>query len=394
MKMKRWKNVLLGTMLVSSAFLAACSGADNEGKSAKKNTGEKLQVFTTIFPLQDFAKKIGGDEVVVKSIYPPNIDAHSYEPDIKTMTNIADADLFIYTGAGVEGFAEKAEKTLQGEKVKIVKAAEGIELLKTADEHSHEGEGHSHEEEDHEHSEEGHSHEGEDQDHSEKGHSHEEEDHDHSEEGHSHEGEDHDHSEEGHSHEGEDHEHSEEGHSHDDGHHHGDHDPHVWLDPSKAITLAENIKNSLAELKPEAKEQFEKNFNTLKDQLTSLDTDFKQTIAESNTKYILVSHAAYGYWQERYGLEQIAIAGLSPTQEPSQKQLSRIIEESREHGLNYILFEQNVESRVAKVIQEEIGAESLTLHNLEAVTEDDIKNKEDYFSIMERNLETLETVLN
>ncbi|MGD6902474.1 metal ABC transporter solute-binding protein, Zn/Mn family [Bacillus infantis] len=366
MKMKRWKNVLLGTMLVSSAFLAACSGAYNEGKSAKENTGEKLQVFTTIFPLQDFAKKIGGDEVVVESIYPPNIDAHSYEPDIKTMTNIADADLFIYTGAGVEGFAEKAEKTLQGEKVKIVKAAEGIELLKTADEHSHEGEGHSHKEEDHEHSEEGHSHEEVD----------------------------HDHSEEGHSHEGEDHEHSEEGHSHDDGHHHGDHDPHVWLDPSKAITLAENIKNSLAELKPEAKEQFEKNFNTLKDQLTSLDTDFKQKIAESNTKYILVSHAAYGYWQERYGLEQIAIAGLSPTQEPSQKQLASIIEESREHELNYILFEQNVESRVAKIIQEEIGAESLTLHNLEAVTEDDIKNNEDYFSIMERNLETLETVLN
>ncbi|MGD6844404.1 metal ABC transporter solute-binding protein, Zn/Mn family [Bacillus infantis] len=380
MKMNNWKNVLLSTLLVSSAFLAACSGPDSEGKSGEENTEEKLQVFTTIFPLEDFAKKIGGNKVEVKSIYPPNIDAHSYEPDIKTMTNIADADLFIYTGAGVEEFAEKAEKTLQGEKVKIVKAAEGIELLKTADEHSHEGEGHSHEEEDHDHSEEGHSHEGED--------------HDHSEEGHSHEGEDHDHSEEGHSHEGEDHDHSEEGHSHEDGHHHGDHDPHVWLDPSKAITLAENIKNSMAELKPEAKEQFEDNFNVLKEQLTSLDAEFKQTIAESNTKYILVSHAAYGYWQERYGLEQIAIAGLSPTQEPSQQQLARIIEESREHELNYILFEQNVESRVAKVIQDEIGAESLTLHNLEAVTEEDVKNKEDYFSIMERNLETLETALN
>ncbi|MDT0163394.1 MULTISPECIES: metal ABC transporter solute-binding protein, Zn/Mn family [Bacillus] len=375
MKMKKWKNVLLGTMLVSSAFLAACSGADNEGKSGEGNTGEKLQVFTTIFPLEDFAKKIGGDEVEVESIYPPNIDAHSYEPDIKTMTNIADADLFIYTGAGVEGFAEKAEKTLQGEKVKIIKAAEGIELLKTADEHSHYEEEHSHDEEDHKHSEEG--------------HSYEEEEHGHSEMGHSYEGEGHEHSEESHSHEEEDH-----GHSQDDGHHHGDHDPHVWLDPSKAITLAKNIKNSMTELKPEAKEQFEDNFKVLKEQLTSLDAEFKQTIAESNTKYILVSHAAYGYWQERYGLEQIAIAGLSPTQEPSQQQLAKIIEESRKHELNYILFEQNVESRVAKVIQDEIGAESMTLHNLEAVTEEDIKNKEDYFSIMEQNLETLKTVLN
>jgi zinc transport system substrate-binding protein len=50
--------------------------------------------------------------------------------------------------------------------------------------------------------------------------------------------------------------------------------------------------------------------------------------------------------------------------------------------------------KVAKIIQEELGAESLTLHNLEAITEENIKQKDDYFSIMPKNLETIKKVLN
>lgn len=59
-----------------------------------------------------------------------------------------------------------------------------------------------------------------------------------------------------------------------------------------------------------------------------------------------------------------------------------------------MIFEQNVSEKVAKIIQQEIGAKSLTLHNLESVSETDLKNNEDYFSIMKRNLETLSEALN
>jgi zinc transport system substrate-binding protein len=59
-----------------------------------------------------------------------------------------------------------------------------------------------------------------------------------------------------------------------------------------------------------------------------------------------------------------------------------------------VIFEQNVSPKVAKIIQEEIGAKSLTLHNLEAVTEENIKQKDDYFSIMRKNLETIKKALN
>ena len=49
--------------------------------------------------------------------------------------------------------------------------------------------------------------------------------------------------------------------------------------------------------------------------------DLRQTVANAKTKEILVSHAAYGYWEQRYGLKQIPIAGISASDEPSQKRL-------------------------------------------------------------------------
>lgn len=348
-------NKLIATsILISSLFLGGCGKSEAVTSGEERNEKEPLTVYTTIYPLEDFTKKIGGDLVEVKSLYPPNVDAHSFEPSTKDMINLANSDLFIYTGVGIEGFAEKATESLKKEDVQILKAAEGIELIESThiDEHQHEGaEGHS------------------DSEHHEDENSHTEELERENEESEDHSYEEH-------------------------GHNHGDLDPHVWLDPLLAIDLANNIKNSLSELMPENKTVFETNFIQLKNELEKLEKEYMTTIESSKSKYLLVSHAAYGYWEKRYGIEQIAIAGLSPTQEPTQKDLQNIIKESTEHNIHYVIFEQNASPQVATIIQHELGAKSLTLHNLEAITEENIKQKDDYFSIMRKNLKTLETALN
>ncbi|MED3824134.1 metal ABC transporter substrate-binding protein [Priestia flexa] len=309
------KATFMALALGTAAFLAGC-GADNSDEQASSKD-DKLTVYTTIFPLQDFTKKIGGDEVNVESVLPPGVDAHSYEPTTKDMVEIAKGDAFIYSGIGLEGFADKAQDTLKNEDVAMVEAAKGIELAEST--HSDEDE---------------------------------------------------------------------------HAHGHGDTDPHIWLDPVLSIQLAENIKNELIELKPEAKEEFEKNYEDLKAQLEELDQKLETTISEGKHKEILVSHAAYGYWEKRYGLTQISVAGLSPTNEPSQKQLQSIIKEANEHNIKYFIFDQNLEPKVSKLVQKEVGAEALTLHNLESATKDDVANKEDYFSIMDKNIETIQKALN
>ncbi|WP_226680639.1 metal ABC transporter solute-binding protein, Zn/Mn family [Sutcliffiella horikoshii] len=371
------KSIFIAMMLVSFTFLVGCN-SDNQASDGN----EKLTIYTTIFPLEDFTKKIGGDHVDVKSVFPAGADAHTFEPSTKTMSEMASADAFIYTGVGAEGFADKAKGVLESEDVTIVAAGDRIDLH-NEEEHGHENESHE-EEHNHDSEDEAHDHEHEeDHDHEHEGEAHEE-DHDHEHEEEAHEEEAH---EEEHNHEHEE----EEGHEE---HDHTDGDPHVWLDPSLSITLAENIKNALVELKPEAKEDFEANFETLKSDLEKLDSEFKETVDSGKTNKILVSHAAYGYWENRYGLEQISVTGLSPTQEPSQKQLTEIINTAKENEIQYVIFDQNISGQIAEVVKKEIKAEALVLHNLEAATEEDVKNEEDYFSLMRQNLETLKKALN
>ncbi|MBD8068559.1 metal ABC transporter solute-binding protein, Zn/Mn family [Bacillus sp. PS06] len=322
------KSMIFTLIMIISIFLSGCS----EEQSV---SDDKISIYTTIYPLEFFTEKIGGEHISVSSIIPPGADAHTFEPTARTMTQIAEADGFIYTGIGLEGFVDAVTESLSKEKVAFIAAGDGIDL------HSEEVV----------------------QDHEEDDHAHEEENHDH-----------------------------EESASHDD-HDHGDVDPHVWIDPILSISLAENIKEALIKLAPEHTEEFEQSFLALKEELEALDQEFQQAVSSAAHHEILVSHAAYGYWESRYGIEQISVTGLSPTQEPSQRQLQTIIETAKEHDIKYILFEQNVTGKVAEVVKKEIGAEALMLHNLESLTDDDLQNNEDYLSLMRKNIETLQKAM-
>lgn len=170
---------------------------------------------------------------------------------------------------------------------------------------------------------------------------------------------------------------------------HGVVDPHIWLDPLRMIELSRIIKEELIALNPSEKDTYNENFLALEKELNELDQRFIDMLEEKENKQILVTHAAFGYWEERYGLEQISINGLSTNNEPSQQELIEIIDKAEQYDLEYVLYEQNTSNRVSEIIQEQIGAEALTIHNLSVLTEEDIESNEDYISLMDYNLKTL-----
>ncbi len=352
------KNTVFILMLLFATVLAGCQGETTE--TSQEN--DKLSIYTTVYPLQYFTERIGGDLVSVNSIYPNGADEHTFEPSQKDMIDLADSDLFFYIGLGLEGFVSKAEQALKNENVTLVATAEHI----TFEEHTEDE--HAHEESTEEHVEDEHAHEETTEEHAEDEHAHEETTEEHAEDEHAHEEE--------------------------DEHNHGDVDPHVWLDPIYSISLAEEIKEQLLEKLPNNKEQIEENFAALEKELQQLNEDFTEVTSTAKHKEFLVSHAAFGYWTERYGLEQISVSGLASTNEPTQKELKTIIAEAEEHDLHYIFFEQNVSSKLTEIVQKEIGAKPLTLHNLSTLTDSDVKEERTYFSIMKDNLKALQTALN
>ncbi|MCM3739307.1 zinc ABC transporter substrate-binding protein [Oceanobacillus luteolus] len=186
-----------------------------------------------------------------------------------------------------------------------------------------------------------------------------------------------------------DHDHESEDHDHE----HSDFDPHIWLDPIRMIEIAEIVKDELVEIYPEEAEKLNENLETVQAELQELHEEYEQVITQKQNKQILVTHAAFGYWEDRYDLEQIAIHGISTENEPSQKDLIAIVDTAQEHGLEYIIFEQNVTTRTSEVIQKEIDAEVLIIHNLAVLTDEDIAEKEDYLSIMRENLQVLDKAM-
>ncbi len=187
------------------------------------------------------------------------------------------------------------------------------------------------------------------------------------------------------------HAHEEEQAHEEEGHDHGKYDPHVWLDPVNAKAMARSITVALSKEVPKDKATFEKNLKAFDQQADALDKEFKQAVADGSKKELLVTHAAYGYLAERYGFTQLPIAGISPSDEPSQKQLAALVKEARMHDLKYVAFEETVSPKVARVIQKEIGAKSVTIHNLESVTKS--QQNSSYFKLMEENVQTLEQAL-
>lgn len=324
---------LLSVAAAGTLLLGGC--ASNEETNTAEETNDQLTVYASTFALKSFAEEIGGDRVRVEMVIPPGADPHTYEPTSKQMTDIAEADLFLTVGHDLEPYVESMEKSLASENVTFVKTAEDVKLLSAEDTV------HVHSEDD--------------------GHEHEED------------------------------EHAEEGHSEDDGHNHGQYDPHVWLDPTNAVSMAEAIEAAFSEQAPDYKDEFADRLSAFKEEAETLDAELKAAVEGGSKSELLVTHAAYGYLADRYGFEQLPIAGLTPSEEPSQQALKRVIEEAQLHDLKYIAFEDTVTPKVAEVVKSEIGAETVTIYNLESVTKEQMDQS--YFDLMRENVKALETAL-
>ncbi len=191
---------------------------------------------------------------------------------------------------------------------------------------------------------------------------------------------------------GEDPEHDHDyGHSHD--HDHGPYDPHIWLDFDNMIKIGELVRDKLAENWPENSSNFAQNFAEYEEKIIQLDDEYRKALEQRYSDYILTSHAAFGYLASRFGLKEISVSGISPHAEPSPHALARLVREVEEHGIKFIFLETLAAPRTANVLAEEANLEISTLNPIEGLTLEEKERGEDYFSLMEKNLESLKKAL-
>lgn len=94
----------------------------------------RLEIVTTIFPIYDFVRAVGGDDVNITLLIDPGTEVHSFDPKPSHIKAIYNADLFIYTG----GESDEWVNTLLEEKdIDTLKMMDCVELL-AEDAHHHE----------------------------------------------------------------------------------------------------------------------------------------------------------------------------------------------------------------------------------------------------------------
>jgi zinc transport system substrate-binding protein len=167
-------------------------------------------------------------------------------------------------------------------------------------------------------------------------------------------------------------------------------DPHLWLDPRRLATVATALADRLAQADPSGADAYRQGAATLRTRLAELDRMYADALKICQRRQIVVSHAAFGYLAERYGLEQVAISGLSPESEPTPQRLARVAAKAKEHSATTIFFETLVSPKVAQVIATEVGATTAVLDPIEGLATGDTG---DYLSVMRANLTTLKPAL-
>ena len=170
-------------------------------------------------------------------------------------------------------------------------------------------------------------------------------------------------------------------------------DPHTWLDPLLARQMVTTIRDALIQIAPRERAFFEDTAARYLGRLAILDEDYRTALSSCRQKEFITSHDAFGVLAARYGLRAIPIAGLSPEEEPSLKQLSDIATLAKRKGHTTVFMESLASPKLAETIAREASASVQMLNPLEGLTTEEEARGATYLSIMRENLQALARAL-
>lgn len=324
MKLRVFLSIILPVLLLSSVHLAAQETA--------------LRVVATTTIIADVARNIGGERVEVTALIPFDADAHAFTATPSDVAAVAQADMVLVNGAGLEAFLSGLLENAGD--VQPVVVSDGVRVLAFG------GHGHDHDDEDHD--------------------DHDDEDHD-------------DHDDEHHDDHAEalyigvlgvdadcgDHHDDEQM---DDEHDHGECDPHFWTDPTNVMIWADNIAAAFAVADPENADFYSASAAAYKGTLAELDAQIEALLEgiPHEERVIVTNHEFLAYFAARYDFEivGVVIPGGTTLAEPSPRELAALIETIRDEGVRAIFAEVSDPGALAGMIAGDIaGVQVVTLYS-------------------------------
>ncbi len=163
-------------------------------------------------------------------------------------------------------------------------------------------------------------------------------------------------------------------------------DSHTWLSPYNAQLQMQSIYEAFAAADSENAEKYLERLTEYETKINALADEYKN--AGLDGKKIFVTHGAYSYLCNDFGMEQIALESVTGGGDPSPTQMSKIVEDIKESGAKCIFYDPLDGDKMAQAVAKEAGVEALPLYTFEGDSEE-----RDYLTVMQLNLEQLKKSL-
>ncbi|MEY3299406.1 MAG: hypothetical protein RLZZ597_2666 [Cyanobacteriota bacterium] len=321
--------------LASSVAIALGSCASTPETSEVGTADEAVEtvdltVMTTILPMTQFTNAVVGDRAEVIPLMPTNVDPHDFQASPADVQALASADVLVKNGLDMEFFLDDLIANAENPDLVILDSSQGVAVLANE---AVEGHGHDHS-------------------------------HDHS----------HDH----------DHSHAEAGHHH---HHHGENNPHIWLDPKRAIQQVENIRDGMIAVDPEGAEIYTANAAAFIAELEALDAEISEKLAPFAGQSFVVFHDFAPYFAESYGLKTEFLVDV-PAINPSPEDVKRVVDTVQASDLKAIMTEPSAGEDSFAALANDLGVQ-VGLFNPIEVGGPEAVEPEYYLNAMRQNAANL-----
>jgi len=158
-------------------------------------------------------------------------------------------------------------------------------------------------------------------------------------------------------------------------------DPHYWVSPKCAITIASSVKELLCSLNPAAKEKYEANCAGLLLKISEADSRAQSLLSGTARNSFMIFHPNLAYLARDYGLEEIAVEFEG--KEPPPSRMKELIDIARTQNIKTIFVQKEYDRRNAKAIANEIGAGVVVIDPL---SEDWLTSTNDIISALHASL--------
>lgn len=174
--------------------------------------------------------------------------------------------------------------------------------------------------------------------------------------------------------------------------HHHEGDPHFWLDPNNVIKYVENIRDGLSQADPAGAATYKANADAYIAQLKQLDAWIVEQVKAipPERRLLVTNHESFGYFADRYGFRIVGtiLPSASTGTAPSAQQLAALVNQIKATQAKAIFLETGSNPQLAKQIAQETGIKVIVELHTHSLT-DAKGSAPTYIEMIKTNVKTI-----